>query len=153
MRKVVGMLVAAMFVLGVVFTAQAVTLDEAKALGEKAAAYVKANGKDKGIAEISNPKGQFVKGNLELYVTLHDVNGVTLANPANPKLHGQNHTDLKDPTGKLFVKEAVELVKSKGSGWTTYSWTNPLTKKVQPKKAWVQRIEGTDMYTLCGVWQ
>jgi cytochrome c len=153
MKRVLSMVLVVMFVFGVAYVAQSATLEEAKALGEKSAAFVKANGKDKGIAEISNPKGQFVKGNLEVYVTLQDFNGVALANPANPKLHGQNHMELKDPTGKLFIKEAIELAKTKGSGWTTYSWTNPITKKVQPKKAWVQRVEGTDMYTMCGIFQ
>jgi hypothetical protein len=37
------------------------TLEEAKTLGEKAAAYVKANGKEKGAAEIGNLKGQSKK--------------------------------------------------------------------------------------------
>jgi cytochrome c len=154
MKKIVFSMVV---VMAVVFTmvciAQAATLEEAKAMAEKAAAYVKANGKEKGIDEISNPKGQFVKGNMDLYVVLQDLNGIALANPANPKLHGQNHMNLKDPSGKLFIKENTELVKAKGSGWVTYTWTNPTTKKVQPKKAWVQRVEGTDMYTMCGIFQ
>ena len=98
-----------MFFFGTVYAA---TLDEAKALGEKAAVYVKANGKEKGIAEINNPKGQFVKG--EMYVTANDFTGTVLANPMSPGLVGQNHIGLKDPDGKLFVKEMVEIAKTKG---------------------------------------
>jgi cytochrome c len=142
------MLLVVMFFFGTVYAA---TLDEAKALGEKAAAYVKANGKEKGIAEINNPKGQFVKG--EMYVTMHDFKGMFLANPVAPGMVGQTLYDLKDPNGKLFVREAIEVAKTKGSGWTEYIWTNPVTKKVQPKKSWVQRIEGTEMYTLSGLFQ
>jgi cytochrome c len=154
MKKVAFIMVVLMAVVfSTVYIAEAATTEEAKQMAEKAAAYVKANGKEKGIAEISNPKGQFVKGNMDLYVTLQDLNGVALANPANPKLHGQNHMNLKDPSGKLFIKENIELVKAKGSGWVTYTWTNPATKKVQPKKAWVQAVEGTDMYTMCGIFQ
>jgi cytochrome c len=145
------MLVFVMVIFGATLIAQAATLEEAKTLGEKAAQYVKANGKDKGIAEINNPKGQFVKG--ELYVTLHDFNGMHLANPVSPKIVGQNHMELKDASGKAFVKEHIELAKTKGSGWVTYVWTNPVTKKVQPKKSWVQRVEGTDVYTLSGLFQ
>ncbi len=152
MRKIVWSLV---LVLAVVFggtcLVQAGPLDDAKALGEKAAAFVKANGKEKGAAEIGNPKGQFVKG--DIYVTYHDLSGVTLANPVAPKLVGMNHIDLKDASGKLFVKDCIDTVKAKGSGWVTYTWTNPVTKKVQPKKSWVQRVEGTDTYTMCGVFQ
>jgi cytochrome c len=151
MRKIsLGMVLVTLFVFGAASIIQAATLDDAKALGEKAAAYVKANGKEKGVAEIGNPKGQFVKG--DMYVTLHDFKGVFLANPMNPKLAGQNHFELKDPSGKLFVQEMIEVAK-KGTGWVTYSWTNPATKKVQPKKSWVQHVEGTDLYTLCGLFQ
>jgi cytochrome c len=152
MKRVAG--IAVMVVLGLfaaVVCGQAATLDEAKAFAEKAAAYVKTEGKEKGVAEIGNPKGQFVKG--ELYVTLQDLKGSPLANPMNPGLVGQNHLELKDPSGKFFIKENIEVVQSKGSGWVTYTWTNPATKKVQPKKAWVQKVEGTDMYTMCGLFQ
>lgn len=150
-QAVWSMVVVLAVVFGAAYAVQAAPLDDAKALAEKSAAYVKANGKEKGIAEIGNPKGQFVKG--DLYVTLQDFNGIALANPMNPKLHGQNHLELKDATGKPFIKDNIELAKTKGSGWVTYSWTNPATKKVQAKKAWVQRVEGTDMYTMSGVFQ
>ncbi|HEY3278529.1 MAG TPA: cache domain-containing protein [Syntrophorhabdaceae bacterium] len=152
MKKAVwSMVVVLAVVFGAAYVVQAAPLDDAKTLAEKSAAYVKANGKEKGIAEIANPKGQFVKG--DLYVTLQDFNGIALANPMNPKLHGQNHLELKDATGKTFIKENIEVAKTKGSGWVTYSWTNPATKKIQAKKAWVQRVEGTDMYTMSGVFQ
>jgi signal transduction histidine kinase len=150
-RGLIGfVLVVMVFIFGA-YAVQAATLEEAKALGEKAAAYVKANGKDKGIAELNNPKGQFVKG--EMYVTMQDLTGVVLANPVSPKIVGQNHMELKDANGKPFIKEMIEIVKTKGSGWVTYVWTNPATKKVQPKKSWAQRVEGTDMYTLSGLFQ
>jgi cytochrome c len=142
------MFLAVAFFFGTVYAA---TLDEAKALGEKAAAFVKANGKDKGIAEINNPKGQFVKG--EMYVTANDFSGTALANPMSPGLVGQNHIGLKDPDGKLFVKEMIEIAKTKGGGWLQYNWINPATKKVQAKKAWVQRVEGMEILTLSGLFQ
>lgn len=142
------MLLTVVFFFGTVYAA---TLEEAKALGEKAAAYIKANGKVKGAAEIGNLKGQFVKG--EMYVTLQDFNGVPLANPMSPGLVGQNHFELKDPNGKYFIKECIEIAKTKGSGWVEYSWVNPATKKVQPKKSWVKRVEGMEIYTLSGIFQ
>ncbi len=152
MRKtMVVALVTLALMIGGVYTANAAQLEEAKALAIKAADFIKANGKEKGLAEVNNPKGRFVKG--ELYVTVQDTNGIALANPMNPGLIGQNHTELKDPAGKYFIKEFIEIVKTKGSGWATYEWVNPATKKVQSKKAWLQKVEGTDMYTLCGVFE
>jgi cytochrome c len=47
----------------------------------------------------------------------------------------------------------VEVAKTKGGGWVDYSWVNPATKKVQPKKTWVQRVEGADMYVGCGIFK
>lgn len=152
MKKLLtGILLATCMIFGATLMAQAATLEDAKALAEKAAAYMKANGKDKAVAEFNNPAGEFVKG--DLYVFLQDFNGIMLANGGNPKLAGQNHFEVKDPTGKLFVKEMIDLAKSKGGGWVEYSWTNPSIKKVQPKKTWIQRVEGMDMYVGCGIFQ
>jgi signal transduction histidine kinase len=152
MRKgVVCLSVAMAVIFGLALVSHAATLDDAKSLAEKAAAFVKANGKEKGIDEIGNPKGQFVKG--DLYVTMQDTKGIVVANPVNPTIVGQNHMDLKDPSGKLFVKEMIQIATTKGGGWTTYTWVNPATRKVQAKKSWVQKVEGTDLYTLCGIFQ
>jgi cytochrome c len=152
MKKVLsGLAVMVIVLMSTCLCVQAATLEEAKALAIKAAKFVEANGKEKGIAEIGNPKGQFVKG--ELYVTMQDTNGIHLANPMAPALVGQNHLELKDPTGKYFIKEFIEIVKTKGGGWSDYEWVNPATKKLQAKKAWIQKVEGTDMYVLCGIFQ
>jgi cytochrome c len=126
--------------------------DDAKALAEKAAAYWKANGKDKALAEINNPQGQFVKG--DIYVVAHDFKGNVLGHGGNPKLVGTNLYEQKDPNnGKFFVKEQIELAKTKGSGWVSFSWANPATKKVQPKKSWVKKIEGEEYLVNSGVFE
>lgn len=39
-----------------------------------------------------------------------------------------------------------------GSGMPLYGPAAP-SRKVQMKKSWVRKVEGTDMYTLCGVFQ
>lgn len=152
MRRVWSAVVlATVFLLGAAFAGQAASLEEAKAFGKKAAAYVEANGKDRGIAEIGNPKGKFVKG--DMFVTLLDTNGNYLANPVNSILVGQNHLNLRDADGRPFVNEMIEIVRTKGGGWVTYRFTHPVTKKLQLKKAWVQRVEGTDLFTICGIFQ
>ncbi len=153
MRKVsVCMVVVMAIVFCTVMAAHASPAEEAKAMAEKAAAFWKANGKDKAIAEINNPKGQFVKG--DLYVVAHDWKGNVLAHGGNPKLVGVNLYEQKDPNGqKLFVKEQIELAKTKGSGWVDFSWVNPATKKVQPKTSWVRKIDGEDYLVNCGVFK
>jgi cytochrome c len=152
MRKVLCVLVSVFVVVfGIVCVAGASASEEAKAFAEKAAQYAKANGKDKAVAEFNNPKGQFVKG--DLYIFANDLSGNCLANGATPQLAGKNLMGLKDSTNKYFFKEMTEVAKTKGSGWVEYSWTNPATKKIQPKITWVQKVEGADFYVGCGVYK
>ena len=68
--------------------------DAAKAMVKKAAAYVKYQGKEKAIAEISKPRGMFDKG--ELYVFAYDLQGVMVAHPKNPALIGKNLIAVPD---------------------------------------------------------
>ena len=98
------------FTAGIVYAA---SLDEAKAITEKAAEFWKANGKEKALAEFNNPNGPFVKG--DLYVVAHDFKGNVLAHGGNPKLVGTNLYDQKDPNGgKYFVREQIEPREDKG---------------------------------------
>jgi hypothetical protein len=67
MKRVLVIALALCFVLGLVFASGAMASQkEAKALVEKAAAFVQSNGKDAALKEINLAKGQFDKG--ELYV-------------------------------------------------------------------------------------
>jgi signal transduction histidine kinase len=150
MKKGLVVLMAGLFVVSVVWSALASgTPDEAKALVDKAISFYKANGKEKALAEISNPKGQFVKG--ELYVFIWDLKGMVLAHGPNQKLIGKDVSELKDADGKLFVKEALELAKAKGSGWVDYKWTNPVTKKIDPKTTFVKKVD--DLIFCCGIYK
>ena len=49
--------------------------------------------------------------------------------------------------GKPFVKERVELAKSKGTFWQDYKFTNPVTKKIEPKQMYCERLDDT---AVCG---
>jgi signal transduction histidine kinase len=122
---------------------------EAKAMVEKAIAYYKANGKDKAFAEVSNNKGQFVKE--DLYVTVYDMNGKCLAHGANKSMIGLDLIGFKDSDGKLYIKERVELAKAKGKGWQEFKFTNPLTKKIEPKTAYFEKVD--DYIFMCGAYK
>lgn len=152
MKNVVaGMIMVALIVLGFYYVADAATPKEAQELLERASSYLNVNGheKEKALAEISNPTGQFVNG--DLYVFVLNFNGVNLADGGNPGFVGANHSGLKDTNGKYFIKEMIETAKNKGSGWVDYTWLNPDTKKIQPKITYVKRIKGMDALIGCGV--
>jgi cytochrome c len=125
------------------------TEKEAKTLVEKAAAYIKANGKEKAFSEFTDSKGRFI--DRDLYIFVVDFNGLTLAHGGNPKLVGKDMRDLKDSDGKFFIKEFIELAKTKGSGWVDYRWQNPVTKNIEPKSTYIQRHE--DYFLGCGIYK
>ena len=122
------------------------TKADAKAMVVKAAAFIKANGREKALAEFNNPNGQFTKG--ELYIVAIDMNGVMLAHP-NVKLIGKNLNDLRDSDGTLVNKGFIDTAKS-GGGWFNFKWTNPATKTIQAKTTFVQKADD-DWLISCGV--
>lgn len=123
--------------------------DEAVAMVKKAVAYLKANGRDKALAEISNTQGMFV--DRDLYVVVYDMQGNCLAHGANAKQVGKNLMELRDPDGKYFVKERVELGKTKASFWQDYKFSNPQTKLIEPKSMYMERVD--DLLVGCGAYQ
>jgi cytochrome c len=125
------------------------TAKEAKTLVEKGVAYIKANGKDKAFAEFTDTKGKFI--DRDLYIFVVDFKGLTLAHGGNPKLVGKDMSELKDSDGKFFIKEFIELAKTKGSGWVDYKWQNPVTKNIEPKTTYIQRCE--DYFLGCGIYK
>ena len=148
MKKPIALLVV-IGLLSFAVLSHAADRDDAKALVKMAAAYVKYQGKEKALAEISTPKGMFDKG--ELYVFAYDLNGVMLAHPKNPSLIGQNLIAVPDTEGKLFRKEIVEKAKSQGSGWVDYVYLNPETNKQEHKTTYFQKV--ADIILCCGVYQ
>lgn len=122
---------------------------EAEAMVKKAIAYLKANGKDKAFAEVNNSKGQFT--DRDLYIFVYDINGKCVAHGFNPKMIEKDLIEMKDPDGKFFVKERIEIVKTKGKGWQDYKFTNPVSKKIEQKTAYIERVE--DLIFGCGVYK
>jgi len=118
---------------------------DAEAMVKKGVAFIKANGKDKGYAEITNKQGQFE--DRDLYLVVYGLDGKVWAHGANEKMVGKMLIGLKDVDGKEFVKERVDLGKAKASFWQDYKFTNPVTKKVGEKSMYCERLEET---VVCG---
>ncbi|MEQ1516796.1 MAG: cache domain-containing protein [Usitatibacteraceae bacterium] len=121
------------------------TKADAEKMVKKALEALKKNGKEKTYVEITAPSKSFV--DRDLYVMVYDLTGTAVAHGQNPKQVGKSLIELKDPDGKLFVKERVELAKSQGKFWQDYKFTDPLTKKVLPKQAYCERA---DDVIVCG---
>lgn len=123
--------------------------DEAIALVKTAVNYVKANDKEKAYAEFNNNKGQFI--DRDLYIFVFDMTGKTLAHGTNPRLLGKNMIDLKDADGKYFIKSIIEVANTKGKGWVDYKWTNPVSKAIEQKSTYIEKVG--DVLVACGIYK
>jgi cytochrome c len=119
--------------------------EEAVAMVKKGIAFIKTNGTDKGYAEITSKDSRFK--DRDLYLVVYGIDGVVRAHGQNEKMVNKNLLELRDVDGKLFVKERVELARSKGTFWQDYKFTNPVTKRVEPKQMYCERL---DEVVVCG---
>jgi len=101
------------------------TKDQAMAMVKKAIEYIKANGADKAYAEFGKTDGK------------------CLAHGANSRLIGLDLLDTEDADGKAFVRERVELARTRASFWQNYKFANPQTHKIAPKETYCERLNDT----------
>lgn len=128
-----------------VYAQSKVTAAEATAMVKKGVEFIKTNGKEKAYAEITNKQGRFT--DRDLYLVVYALDGTVMAHGANEKMVGKNLIGLKDIDGKEFVKERVELAKTKNSFWQDYKFTNPVDKKIEPKSMYCEKLDDT---VVCG---
>ena len=126
------------------------TSEQAVAMVKKAIAYIKEVGKEKAFVEFANTSNtQF--HDRDLYLFVYDLNGNTLAHGNNPKMIGKNLIDLKDGDGKPIIREMIALVNSKGKGWADYKWPSPVTKALEPKSSYVEKVD--NYFVGCGIYK
>jgi cytochrome c len=143
--KLKSLAIAAALCIGASSTFAAATKDDAVAMVKKGVTFLKTNGKDKGHAEITSKDSTFKKE--DLYLVVYGLDGVVRAHGANEKMVGKNLIDLKDIDGKPFVKERVEMAQAKPSFWQDYKFTNPVSKKIEPKTMYCERLDDA---VVCG---
>lgn len=149
-RLAAACLAACVTLLGVTLNAHAAdggaTKDDAVAMVKKGVAYIKATPKDKAYADISDKAAaNFHKE--DLYLVVYALDGTVKAHGANAKMIGKNLIELKDIDGKPFVKERVDLAKTNATFWQDYKFTNPETKKIEPKSMYCEKLDDT---VVCG---
>jgi signal transduction histidine kinase len=76
----------------------------------------------------------------DLYITVINLDGKVLAHGQRGNLIGRNLINAKDPDGKLFIKERVELAREQSDFWHNYKWLNPATKEIEPQEAYCERL-------------
>jgi signal transduction histidine kinase len=135
------------------FASEQGTRAEAITMVTDAVAHVKKAGPQQAFDDFTNNKAKWINKDLYVFVIDTDAGNLT-AHGANPKLIGRNLVELKDQNGKLFFREFIDVAKSsKGEGWVDYDWSNPTTKKVEPKSTLVRRVPGTAFAVAVGIYR
>jgi signal transduction histidine kinase len=101
---------------------------------------------------LRDPTGPFIA--KDAYVFVFDMNGVDLVNPAFPNLEGRTLLDVRDTHGKRLVREMLDLVRTRGSGWVDYMWPKPGQSVSTQKSTYVStaRIGEKTVLVGCGVY-
>jgi methyl-accepting chemotaxis protein len=126
------------------------TAQEAMGMVRAGCEFQRNHGGDALVADVNKlGKGRFVDRDLYLMVIgLHD--DVFRGHGNNPRTLGQG-PQSKDVDGKRFVREMVEVARTRGEGWVDYKWAHPVTNEVLTKSTFVQRAG--ELVVACGIYK
>ena len=86
------------------------------------------------------------------YFWINDMHPRMIMHPIKPELNDKDLTDFKDPDGKHFFVEMVEVAQRDGAGFVAYNWPKPGKDAPQPKLSYVSKftpwgwVIGTGVY-------
>lgn len=107
------------------------TAMEARALLDQAVSAL-AKDREGSLKRFQDLNDKFIRN--DLYVFVADMaSGRFLAHGATPSLVGTNAFELKDPRGRLIVREMADIGTKQGKGELDYLWRNPMTRKFESK--------------------
>jgi len=117
---------------------------------DRAVLYAKNEGKEKALAEFSNPNGSFIRG--ELYIYAYDFNGTTLAHPVNPEKIGVNRFNETAGDVGIVLRNMTEIARN-GSGFYRFYYINPAhNRTLESKLGYAEKVDndwwlGSGVYT------
>ena len=127
------------------------TREEAVAMVKRVQAKVRRDGLEATFNAINSGAKEF--SDRDLYPYVLDFKGVNYANGKTPAVVGKNIWDLKDQDGKFTVQDMITLARSSGRGWYDYRWPNPVTKTIEDKSAYFERIGNTEHFVAVGIYK
>ena len=112
------------------------TRDQAVAMVKRVSAMFQKDGADATFKAVTAK----TFNDRDLYPFVYKLDGTDcVAHGANPAMVGKNLIDLKDQDGKFLIRELSEVA-TNGKGWVDYKWPNPLTKLIEAKSSYVERM-------------
>lgn len=107
---------------------------------KSAVSYMNKQGAEKAYRAFNDPADvQF--HDRDLYIFVYDMKGNNLAQGVNPKMVGKNLLEMKDSEGKAIVRSFIETAEKAGKGWVDYKWPNPVTKAIEEKSSYVEKVD------------
>lgn len=80
-------------------------------------------------------------GKDDNYFFIYEFDGKNVLLPGKPELEGKNLIDMKDVSGRSFIKELIAKARS-GGGLVLYDWLKPGDQAPTPKLAYATAISG-----------
>lgn len=115
--------------------AMAATEQQAKDMVAKAIALYDEKG-EAALAVFNEGKASgFEEGEIYIVVQSRGPDAKVVAHAADPKLVGTPLADIKDPQGVKFGEDMSAKATDAGA-WFDYTWPDPATGKLAPKKSW-----------------
>jgi signal transduction histidine kinase len=128
----------------------AASRDELVSFVREATAYSRDRGREEAVAVFNDPAGNFTRGSL--YIWAYDMNGTNLAHPYHHDYNGENKLNLTDSNGVRMIFNMASIAGRNGTGFTAYAFENPETSLVEPKLAYVERVD-QDWWVASGIYQ
>lgn len=88
----------------------------------------------------------------EGYVFVVQMNGINVMHPIQ-KLEGKDMSMLQGAKGEYFGAEMKAKAEKDGSGWISYTWENPNTKKIDAKCTYIKTatMDGVKVFVGTGI--
>ncbi len=125
--------------------------EEARDMVERGVEFVRTHGREKGMAEISNPRGQFI--DRDLFLGMCEENCKIIANGGNARVIGLDGSKIKDVDGKYFINEMKKFAFNQGTGWVDYKYVHPMTQATMVKTAYVSAVGIDNLFISCGYYK
>ncbi|MFA7625652.1 MAG: cache domain-containing protein [Candidatus Kapaibacterium sp.] len=115
-----------------------------------------------GIVKSNEDRMQFVRDYCDLtrflkdlsgYFFVDDSDGVSISYPVRKDLENTSLTDIQDVNGVYPVREMLDVINSSGSGFVEYHLENPVSKEIEMKIVYVERIPNSDYFIGTGYYK
>ncbi len=142
-------IVTALVANGVHAEEQKITPQQVVDLVKRSVQLIEEKGPDTAFPVLSDPKGDYVDG--DLYVFTYNMDGAIIQH-LRPKLVGKNMMNIKDKEGKCLACDFVRIAKEEGQGWSQYWWPKPGSGELSVKVSFIMKVPGHELFVGAGVY-